>query len=647
MSSKVTLGGDRLGAGKKQQVELHGYERSTHDLSYVWRSTVAPGTLVPFMCEVALPGDTFDIDLQAEMLTHPTIGPLFGSFKAQYDVFMVPMRLYNSLLHNNAIGIGLKMDKVLFPTMHVPCRIPDEGEDWNEAQVSSSALIRYLGISGIGDPGTTHGIERTFNAVPFLAYWDIYKQYYTHKSEEIGAYIHNTPASIMPIQSVLFAGLGAPKNIYIGDQVEIISELEIKNISTTPNVNLNFNMDTGLEDAWVNLTNITQVQLPNGNWQIMATYSGAINTTWYGWTQTSSEIDRTQEPNVATFPLSNIDEMRKQLLAHTSTSIPFEVPGNLTPYKWVRQFVTRGTKTIPYVYLNQEQLALKTYQSDLFNNWLNTETIDGTNGINELTKVSTAGDAFTIDSLRLATKVNEMFNRIAVSGGTYDDWLNAVYDHNQYGKPYSPVYLGGLSKEIIFQEVISSAATENNPLGTIAGRGKMSGKHKGGRIHVRINEPCYIMGIASITPRVDYSQGNTWWVHLKHMDNLHKPHLDQIGFQDMIVEDLAYFSSKWSVAQEKFIQMSAGKQPAWIKYMTNVNKTYGNFANESEMWMTLNRRYEYDFVKQVKDLTAYIDPAKFNFIFADTARDAQNFWSQIGVGITARRKMSAKVMPNL
>ena len=63
MSSKVTLGGDRLGAGKKQQVELHGYERSTHDLSYVWRSTVAPGTLVPFMCEVGLPADTFDIDL--------------------------------------------------------------------------------------------------------------------------------------------------------------------------------------------------------------------------------------------------------------------------------------------------------------------------------------------------------------------------------------------------------------------------------------------------------------------------------------------------------------------------------------------------------------------------------------------------------
>jgi len=41
------------------------------------------------------------------------------------------------------------------------------------------------------------------------------------------------------------------------------------------------------------------------------------------------------------------------------------------------------------------------------------------------------------------------------------------------------------------------------------------------------------------------------------------------------------------------------------------------------------------------------DPSKYNFIFAETQLDAQNFWAQIGVDITARRKMSAKIMPNL
>ena len=66
---KVTLGGDRLGSGKKQQVELHGFGRSTHDLGYIWRSTMSSGTLVPFLSLVALPGDTFDINLDCVIKT--------------------------------------------------------------------------------------------------------------------------------------------------------------------------------------------------------------------------------------------------------------------------------------------------------------------------------------------------------------------------------------------------------------------------------------------------------------------------------------------------------------------------------------------------------------------------------------------------
>ena len=51
---QVTLGGDRLGSGKDIKVNLPEFSRSTHDLGYLWRSTMASGTLVPFMKEVAL-----------------------------------------------------------------------------------------------------------------------------------------------------------------------------------------------------------------------------------------------------------------------------------------------------------------------------------------------------------------------------------------------------------------------------------------------------------------------------------------------------------------------------------------------------------------------------------------------------------------
>ena len=63
----------------------------------------------------------------------------------------------------------------------------------------------------------------------------------------------------------------------------------------------------------------------------------------------------------------------------------------------------------------------------------------------------------------------------------------------------TPVYEGGMSAEIEFQEVVSNSATEREPLGTLAGRGFASNK-KGGKLHIKVTEPCYIMGIVSITP---------------------------------------------------------------------------------------------------------------------------------------------------
>ena len=170
-------------------------------------------------------------------------------------------------------------------------------------------------------------------------------------------------------------------------------------------------------------------------------------------------------------------------------------------------------------------LLLKTYQSDIFNNWIKTEWIDGENGISAITAISTTGDKFTIDQLNLSKKVYDMLNRIAVSGGTYQDWVETVYTSEWNMHTEAPMYEGGMSSEIEFQEVVSNSATADEPLGTLAGRGINTSK-KGGKLHIKVTEPCYIMGIASSTPRVDYCQGNEWdMFQLKTMDDLHKPAL--------------------------------------------------------------------------------------------------------------------------
>ena len=81
------------------------------------------------------------------------------------------------------------------------------------------------------------------------------------------------------------------------------------------------------------------------------------------------------------------------------------------------------------------------------------------------------------------------------------------------------------------------------PLGTLAGRGVMTDKHKGGYIDVKIDEPSIIMGIISLTPRIAYSQGNHWKGNLKTMNDIHKPALDEIGYQDLITDQMHYGDS--------------------------------------------------------------------------------------------------------
>ena len=203
----------------------------------------------------------------------------------------------------------------------------------------------------------------------------------------------------------------------------------------------------------------------------------------------------------------------------------------------------------------------------------------------------------------------------------------------------------------MFEEVISQSDTENQageqqPLGTLAGRGRLTEKHKGGKIKVKVSEPGYLIGIMSLTPRVDYSQGNKWDMNLKNMDELHKPSLDEIGFQDKLTDTMSWEDTVLQGSTPTY--SSAGKQPAWINYMSNVNQCRGHFAEENNsMFMTLNRQYNLDGGQGIKDLSTYIDPSKYNNIFAQTSIDSQNFWVNVRVENTARRKMSARVIPNL
>lgn len=226
--------------------------------------------------------------------------------------------------------------------------------------------------------------------------------------------------------------------------------------------------------------------------------------------------------------------------------------------------------------------------------------------------------------------------------------METVYTSGAYiERPETPVFEGGMSQYIEFDEVVSQSATEDEPLGTLAGRGKNTEQLGSGKLHFKVSEPSYIIGLCSITPQIDYSQGNDWdMIGLNTLDDFHKPALDGIGYQDSINGERAWWTTY--IKDNKIINTSAGKTVAWINYMTNFNKTFGNFASgQSESFMVLNRNYEMADDFSIQDLTTYIDPSKHNEIFADTNIDAMNFWVQTAFKIQVRRNISAKQIPNL
>lgn len=694
---KVSIGKNTLGGGQKMTTELRNYNRSTHDLSQITRTTMAPGVLVPTLKLKMLPGDTFDIRTRCHTLTHPTVGPLFGSFKQQNDFFFCPDRLYQALIHNNALRIGMKMSQVKYPRITFDSTDGQGLERWSDEpmpgsggslknQIHPSSLLAYLGFRG-AKRELSQGGKYEWNATPILGYFDIFKNYYANKQEKnffIVSGDNYIPYLETPVRPGSFS-------LNICEQDGPIAEVKIKlknqgNEGYDPspalqnsklvllihkpdadtgtegniyiNIALEYRVNTGgVEQPGELIANInlngTISELKSRGWLEDCTMQGYDKVNYLSYYFTQTVFNHTTNRIVCNFKgtttitleggryksyeLEEIDNMREKILQTNKNNIFYadSIPFIKDLVKSVP--MNNNTETYKPACANpMTGLCLKTYQSDINTNWVDTEWIEGENGINAITAIDTSSGSFTIDQMNLAQKVYTMLNRIAVSDGSYNAWIQTVYTSGGLNHIETPIYLGGSSLEIEFQEVINNSGSSDEPLGTLAGRG-VATRHKGGNVYFKADEPGYLFCITSLTPRTDYFQGNDWDLYLDNVDELHKPQLDGIGFQDRLYRQLN------ANCNPDNLDLSIGKQPAWIEYMTNVNKTYGNFALiENEGWMCLNRVFG-----EIDTYTTYIQPHLYNNIFADTEITAQNFWVQIGFDIKARRVMSAKQIPNI
>ncbi len=633
------LGKDTLGDGGKLKVGMKEYNRSTHDLSFAWRSPMGVGTLVPALKLLALPGDTYDIDMDLKVFTNPTIGPLFGDYDIQVDVFVCPIRLYIAQLHNNANGIGMNMGAIKFPQLNINKTAqgynPTKEEKFKA--VNPSSILAYLGIRGYSFCKTNKIEKELKNALPLLGYWDIVNNYYVNKQEDKYYSItynnnwyyfkenstYNNLGELMP-GSVLFISAISENEARMGKfAIELQNGIILEGKEMIAN-------------GWTITTTV--------DYMLLLTFEGST----YSWTKNNQPVacyktsDKNSRIELKAWPLETLNEIREDLLAQGKKQKVYAIASEETPKNPIEdiiQNVANQDNAGITAKSSQPQtgLAIKTYKADIFTNFINSERIKK---ITAGTKVDTSSGSFSIDALQLSRKKYNYLNRIAATNGTYKDWIEVSYTQDYGLRTETPIYEGGAKDKIVFEEVVNTANTESSPLGELGGRGRTAGAKKGGKLHIKIDEPSYIIGIASITPNVDYSEGNDWDDNLDNMQQLHLPEFDGIGYEDIKIRQLAYWAKD---------EVAYGKTTAWQNYMTNYNKVYGGFAIPNNMaHMVLNRYVDTgEYNNDQANTSSYINPEAYNYTFAVQGLDAQNFQVQIGWGIKARRKMSARQIPTM
>lgn len=122
-----------------------------------------------------------------------------------------------------------------------------------------------------------------------------------------------------------------------------------------------------------------------------------------------------------------------------------------------------------------------------------------------LSKVTVSGIEFSMRQWRYLATMTVMRERMALTDGSYNELIKAMFGHNPQWHNHDVQYCGGTRQPIVFTEVVNTTESDSAPLGDTAGRAVTS--QQGNQIHVHSDDFGMFMTVLVITPDEYYSQG--------------------------------------------------------------------------------------------------------------------------------------------
>lgn len=140
-------------------------------------------------------------------------------------------------------------------------------------------------------------------------------------------------------------------------------------------------------------------------------------------------------------------------------------------------------------------------------------------------------------------------------------------------------YLGGGKQPITISEVLSTADTEDVPVGDLAGHGVSVGKTN--RFNYYCQEHGTIIGILTVTPQTAYQQGiEKLWSRADKFDFAF-PELAQIGEQEIMSKELFY---SFDAANDDDNNNLFGYIPRYSEYKFKNDRVAGDFRTSLDFW---------------------------------------------------------------
>lgn len=646
------------------KMDLPDPKRSNFNLGRVNRFTADAGWVIPCYTEEILPNSYKRLDVEALIQTNATIAPLMGSFKVKIDAFFVPLRLYYRHLDLNNIRpnfddnfdyhyiempsldnvVNVDTDENYLPPITINRGTYltytrrynpelDGGNAYTMADtnltVGPSTLLDYLGVLPVGYNHKSWKGSKHLNGNTFIAYFDIWRNYYSNPHDPLVPFrVQN--AKYDPVLEYQRPGQTTYVDRYVRldtfDRfIEYINTNSVSNGSPrSQNVIDVFNMHVHPDLSTANLNNdVYSSRIPLFQGQFCGRYTGVVHNQGFE-------------------------------LYDTLDSIHY----GLLP---------------------------RTYMDDYFNSrFLNSFVTY----MEDSSRVVVENNTFTITQLRLQNRIAKYVDKSIFSDTRFGSWIKSHFGVKASNKLNIPQFLGSITTNMVFNDIYASAQTgsgditSNEALGSRASLGQGYLNHKGSFVEFKATEPGYLMCMFSIIPYVSYTQGIRKMFLKNSFKDMYKPEFDAVGYDDLqklemyaignlssnfIPQQQQNFESSSPAVDINEFNVSIGKHPAWLEYMTAVDESHGLMTKRYEFgaWV-LNRPFApniYDesfglvldannvphsYLSQAPqfDASTYIRPEFFNTIFA-VDKYTDNFQVQIRFYDKTKQPMSKQILPHL